>query len=266
MTGGMSGGHFIGFFLAVLGLVALIIVSTRSLVLRRLGKMRWPVIAAAIVALFLLAFFGSGSREITFRTAVGPGAGVLPRITQAHIDAALVEVSRPEFLRYLARLEDAAAVDDPERIGRALSVRAGTTVDLNAEGYRIDPPPKVGQAWLLVSYADRENAMLAIFGGDAGVRRLVVAEGIVNRVLPQAAALAALRTANTDDEKLSILRENPFVMPYAAEWIWAELGKLAKDASPALSAEIAQKRAYVQKYVEDPTARGLLAGARADAP
>jgi hypothetical protein len=266
MTGGMTGGHFLGFFLAVLGLCALIIVSTRPAVILRLGKNRWPVTFASVAILVLVAVFCSGSREISFRTVVGPNAEVLPRITQAHVDAALVEVTRPEFAQYVARLEGNPSVEKPERIARALAVRAGTTVDLKAEGYEMDPPPKLGQAWLFVSYVDRENALLAMFGRDDGALRMALAERIVSRALPQAAAMAALRMASTDAEKLAILRENPFVMPYAAEWIAAELGKLAMDASPALATELAQKRAYVQKYIDDPTVRGLPAGTRADAP
>jgi hypothetical protein len=266
MTGGMSGGHFVGFFAAVLGLAALVVVATRHAMIQRLGSMRWPAIATAILALILLAFFGSGSREITFRTAVGPSAGVLPRITQAHVDSALVETVRLEFVQYVAHLEGAASVENPERISRALVVRAGTTVDLKDEGYRVDPPPPLGQAWLFASYADRENAMLAMLRSDAGAGRMVVAERIVTGVLPQAAAIAALRMATTDDEKLAILRENPFVMPYAAEWIAAELDKLAMNASPVLASELRQKRVYVQKYIDDPTARGLASGMRADAP
>ena len=255
MSGGVSSGHFAGFFLAVLGLALLIVLTSRPSMMKRLGTFRWPVFFVVSVLLVLLAIFGSGSREIVFRTVVGPSAGVFSRITQAHVDAALVDVLRPEFVQYIARLDGAVLVDKPERLSAALSVKTGTTVDLNAAGYRFDPPPKVGQAWLFVEYVDRENALLAAFRGDDAVRRMVVAERIVTNVLPHAAAIAALRLASTDAEKLSILRENPFVLPYAAEWIAAELGKLEKDASPALAPEIAQKRAYVQKYVDDPTAR-----------
>jgi hypothetical protein len=266
MTGGMTGGHFVGFFLAVLGLCALVVVSTRPAIILRLGKRRWPVTLASGAVLVLVAVFGSGSREISFRTVVGPNAGVLPRITQVHVAVALAEVTRPEFVQYVAHLEGNPPVDKPERIAKALSVRAGTTVDLNAEGYQMDPPPQLGQAWLFVSYVDRENAVLAMLGNEAGPARMLLAERIASRALPQAAAMAALRMASTDADRAAILRENPFVMPYAAEWIVAELEKLAKDASPAFAAELGQKRAYVQKYIDDPTARGLPVGTRADAP
>ena len=266
MTGGMTGGHYVGFFLALLGLAVLVVVSSRPGVARRLGTKRWPVVAALVVALALVAIFGSGSREIFFRTAVGPNEGVLPRITQAHVDVALEEISRPAFVQYMARLEAAPPLEQGERIAQALSVRVGTTVDLQAEGYQFDPPPKIGQTWFFVSYADRENALLAIFRGDAGTRRLALAERLVSRVLPQAAAIVALRQASSDGEKRAILRENPFVMPYAAEWIAAELGKLATNASPALRVELEQKRAYVQKYVDNPAARDLPPEVRVDAP
>jgi hypothetical protein len=257
MTGGMSGGHFAGFFLAILGLAVLVVVSTRPVVIRRLGTRRWPSVAFAILLLVLLAVFGSGSREIYFRTVVGPREGVLSRVTQAHVDVALQEISRPAFVQYLVRLEGAPPLDESDRIAGALAVRVGTTVDLQAEGYRFDPPPKIGQTWFFVSYADRENALLAIFRGDAGIRRMALSERLVTRVLPQASAIVALRVASTDDEKLAILRENPFVMPYAAEWIASELGKLMTKASPALQVQLEQKRAYVQQYVNNPGARDL---------
>ncbi len=268
MTGGLSGGQFVGFFLALLGLATLVVVTSRPAVIQRLGKKRWPACGVVIVVLALLAIGGSGSREIYFRTVEGPPDGVPSRITQAHVDIALQEISRPEFVQYMTRLEGTPPVDEDQsdRMARALSVRVGTTVDLLTEGYRFDPPPKVGQTWLFISYSDRENALLAMFRGDGAIRRMALAERIVSRVLPQAAAIVALRMANTDDEKRSILRENPFVVPYAAEWIAAELGKIAREASPALGAEFAQKKAYVQQYVNNPAARDLPIRTRVDAP
>ena len=266
MTGGMSGGHFVGFVVALLGLAALVVVSTRPDVIRRLGSNRWPAVIFGVVLLAMLALFGSGSREIFFRTTLGPPNGVVSRITQAHVDTALQEISRPEFVQYMARLEDARPVEGSERMARAFSVLVGTTVDLQAEGYYFDPPPKVGQTWLFVSYSDRESAVLAMFHGDAGIRRMELAERIVSRVLPQACAIAAVRMAKTDDEKLAILRENPFAMPYAAEWIAAELVKLAMNASPELQTEITQKRMYVQQYINNPAARDLPVSTHVDAP
>ena len=266
MTGGMSGGHFVGFFLALLGLAALVVVMSRPRVIRRLGKKRLPACGIAVVMLALLAIFGSGSREIYFRIVEGPPDGVPSRITQTHVDIALREISRPEFVQYVARLEGAPHVEESDRMARALLVRVGTTVDVLTEGYHLDPPPKVGQTWLFISYSDRESALLAILRGDGGIRRMELGERIVRRVLPQAAAIVALRLANSDDEKLSILHENPFVVPYAAEWIASELEKLAKGASPALVAEFAQKKAYVEQYVDNPAARDLLIKNRVDAP
>lgn len=266
MTGGMSGGHFAGFFLALLGLAALVVVSTRPRVIRRLGKKRFPTCVIAVVVLVLLAIFGSGSREIFFRTVEGPSHGVPSRITQIHVDTALQEISRPEFVQYMARLEAAPPLEESDRIARALSVRVGTTVDLLNEGYHVEPPPKVGQTWLFIAYSDRENALLAMLRGDGGIRRIALADRLVSRVLPQAAAIVALRMATSDDEKVAILRENPFVMPYAAEWLVAEFGKLAKNASPRLVAEFALKRAYVEQYVKNPAARDLPMETRVDAP
>lgn len=266
MTGGMSGGHFVGFFLALLGLAVLVVVSSRPVVMQRLGKWRLQVSALAVVLLALLAIFGSGSRHIFFQTLVGPDNGILPRITQADVDLALEDTLRPEFVQYVARLESAPPVEDSERLVRVLTVRVGTTVDLLAEGYHLDPPPKIGQTWFFISYSDREYALLAMFRGDGGIQRMKMAEHMVSRVLPQAAAIGALRLAKTDDEKLAILHENPFVVPYAAEWIDAELGKLAANASPALATELAQKRSYVQQYAKHPSARDVPKGTRIDVP
>lgn len=272
MTGGMSGGHFVGFFLAFLGIATLVVVMSRPTVIRRLGKKRLPACGIAVVVLVLLAIFGSGSREIYFRMVEGPQDGVPSRITQTHVDIALQEISRPEFVQYMTRLEGAPPIEESEsesesdRMARALLVRVGTTVDLLAEGHHFDPPPKVGQTWLFVSYSDRESALLAMFRGDGGIRRMALAERIVSRVLPQAAAIVALRMAHSDDERLAILRENPFVVPYAAEWLASELEKLAKEASPALVAEFAQKKAYVQQYANNPAARDLPIKTRIDAP
>ncbi len=266
MTGGMAGGHFAGFFLALLGLAVLTVVSTRPSVVRKLGANRARVIAVSILICILMAIFGNGTREIFFRTVVGPNEQVLTRVTQAHVDTALREVLRPEFVRYMERLEALPPLADGARIADALSVRVGTTVDLLAEGHSIEPPPKLGQTYLFVSYSDRENALLSIFRGDAGVRRMALTERIVTRVLPQAAAIAALRAAENDREKLAILNENPFVVPYAAEWIVAELDKLAAGASPEVALVLAQKRAYVQKYVENPAARDIHAEGRIDPP
>src|SRR5689334_18355970 len=125
MTGGMTGGHFVGFFLAILGLAVFVVVLSRPAVVRRLGSKRWPVVAACVVMLALVAIFGSGSREIFFHTTVGPNESVLRRITQAHVDIALEEISRPAFVQYMVRLEAAPPLNGSERMARALSVRVG---------------------------------------------------------------------------------------------------------------------------------------------
>lgn len=260
MSGGVSGGHFVGFFLAVLGFAALVVVFSRPNVVKKLGSMRWPAAIIASVFLLLVAIFGSGKREITFHTLAGPGASVISRISQAHVDAALARVTEPEFVQSIARLDGGAPVDQPERLATSLSIEVGTTVDLNAKGYRLDPPPKIGQTWLFVTYLDRENALIAALRGGDATRRLVIAEMIATKVVPQAAAIEALRMAKTDEERLDVLRENPFVMPYAAEWLAAELKKLEQGASPRMAAEIAKKRAYVQKYVDNSTS-GIESGA-----
>ncbi len=266
MTGGMSGGHFVGFFLAIFGLMVLVVAFSRPTLNRRMGSRRRPVFIGAIFALVLLAIFGSGTREIFFHTLVGPRDEVLRRISQNHVDIALGEILQPAFVEYLVRLEAAPPVEDSGRIAEALSVRVGTTVDLLAQGHRIDPPPQIGQTWFFVSYADRENALLAMFRGDAGARRMELASRIVQRVLPQAAAIVALRMAPTDAEKIAILKENPFVLPYAAEWLSSELEKLSRGASTPLVLEIAQKRAYVQQYVNNPGLRDVRAEGRVDPP
>lgn len=266
MTGGMTGGHFIGFYLAVLGLGALLYGSTRPSFAHRWGSKRLSIVLSGILVCFLVAIFGSGNRETYFQTALGPSDGVVSRIEQARVDEALREILRPAFVEYLVRLDDTAPRGEAERIAAALSVRVGSTVDLFAEGYHFDIPPKIGQTWLLISYKDRENALLAIFRGESGAQRLVFAERIVSRVLPQAVAIMALRSANTDAEKLAILQENPFALPYAAEWLVVELEKLAKNASPEVARELEQKKAYVQKYVDSPGARELPAAIRVQAP
>jgi hypothetical protein len=266
MTGGMSGGHFVGFYLAIVGLCGIIYASTRPSVVRRLGSKRWPAVASGVLACVLLAVLGSGTREIYFQTALGPNDAVVSRIGQAHVDGALSEILRPEFVQYMVRLDEAPPVSGSEKIANALTVRVGTTVDLFEQGYSFDVPPKVGQTWLLVAYKDRENALLSVFRGDLAAQRMAVVVRIVNRVLPQATTIVALREAKTDDEKKAILRENPFVMPYAAEWLSVELEKIAKEASPEIAREIEQKRAYVQKYVDNPEARHLAAGIRVQAP
>lgn len=266
MTGGMSGGHFVGFFLAVLGLAALIFVSTRPAFVRRWGPRRWPLVGAASVLLVCVAIFASGTREIFFRTLVGPQEEVIPRITQAHVDQALEEILRPSFVAYIERLDGAVPRSNADRLARALSVRVGTTVDLMSERIEVQPPPKLGQTWLFVSYNDRENGLWAAIQGDAGVRRMMLAERIASRVLPQAAAIVALRMAKTDEEKIAIIRENPFVMPYAAEWILAELRRIAKGASPAVVAELALKQAYVEEYVKNPGLRDIHVEGRIDPP
>jgi len=266
MTGGMTGGHFIGFYLAMLGLFVIVYGSTRPSFESRWGAKRWPLVALGIVVCVLVAIFGSGNRVTYFQTALGPSDGVVSRIEQARVDEAMAEILRPAFVEYLVRLEGTAPLGEADRIAAALSVRVGSTVDLFAEGYHFDIPPKVGQTWLLVSYKDRENALLAIFRGEAGARRLVFSERVVSLVLPQAVAIMALRAANTDAEKLAILQANPFVLPYAAEWLVVEFEKLAKNASPEVARELTQKKAYVQKYVDNPEARELPAGIRVDAP
>jgi hypothetical protein len=266
MNGSMTGGHFLGFYAAVLGLVALVVALSRPEIAARLGKRRLPVALASIVLLALLAFFGSGSRRITFRTAVGPSSGLPPRLTQAHVDAALATAVSPAFLAYAAAIFEVPPLDAPQRFGPRLSARNISAFDLPGEGFRVSPPPKVGDPWILVSYDDTENAVLAAFDGGEGVRRLRIAQQLATDVLPDLVVIEAIRGANTDEEKIEILRGQTLTRPRAAEHLAAALDAIAAKASPAVKDVLASKRAYVQKYVDDPTMRGLTSGTRLEAP
>ncbi len=258
MSGSMSGGHFLGFYAAVIGLITLVLAWSHPKMATRLGKKRLPVAVASALLLVALAFFGSGSRRITFRTALGPASGLPAKPTQAHVDAALVMAASPSFLAYLAALESQPPLDRPARLGPRLSVRLVSSFDLPAEGF--DVTPKVGEAWLVASYDDEENAVLAAFDGGEGVLRMRLAERLVTDVLPDLIVVEAIRAAPTDAEKIDILRGQTLVMPHAAEHLARALDEIGKGASRALADVLASKRAYVQKYVDDPTMRGKPAG------
>ncbi|MDI3286575.1 hypothetical protein [Polyangium sp. 15x6] len=266
MSGSMSGGHFLGFYVAVLGLVTLVVALARPQIKARLGDRRLPVGLAGIVLLVALAFFGSGSRRITLRTAIGPSSGLPARLTQAHVDAALAKATSPSFVAYVAAVCDLPPLDHPERLGARLSVRHVSGFDLPNEGIRVSPPPKVGEPWILVSYDDTENAVLAAFDGGEGMRRMQVVQRLAIDVLPELVVIEALRAAETDAEKIEILRGQTLTVPRAAEFLAHALDDIATTASPALKDVIASKRAYVQKYIDDPTMRGLPPGTRLSPP
>lgn len=266
MSGSMSGGHFLGFYVAVLGLVALVVALARPRIAARLGHRRIPVGIIVIVLLGGLAFFGSGSRRITLRTAVGPSSGLPSRLTQAHVDAALAKATSPAFVAYVAALCDLPPLDHPERLGARLSARNISGFDLPNEGIRVSPPPKVGEPWILASYDDAENAVLAAFDGGEGVRRMQLVQRLVMDVLPELVVVEALRAAPTDAEKIEILRGQTLTVPRAAEFLANALDEIAANASPALKDVLTSKRAYVQKYLDDPTMRGLPPGTRLTLP
>ena len=266
MSGSMSGGHFLGFYAAVLGLVALVVALSRPPIAARLGNRRLPLGLAAASLLLALAFFGSGSRRITLRTAVGPSSGLPARITQAHVDAALAKATSPAFVAYVAALFELPPLDHPERLGPSLSVRHVSAFDLPGEGFHVSPPPKVGDPWILVTYDDAENALRAAFDGGEGLRRMRIAERLAVDVLPDLLVIEAIRAARTDEERIEILRGQTLTVPRAAELLARALDDIAADASPALRDVLASKRAYVQKYLDDPTMRGLPAGTRLAPP
>ncbi|MDC0748468.1 hypothetical protein [Polyangium mundeleinium] len=266
MSGSMSGGHFLGFYVAVLGLVALVVALARPHIAARLGSRRIPVGITATLLLVALAFFGSGSRRITLRTAVGPSGGLPARLSQAHVDAALARATSPAFVAYVAALGDLPPLDPPARLGPCLSARHVSGFDLANEGLRISPPPKVGEPWIIVSYDDTENAVRAAFDGGEGMRRLQVVQRLALDVLPELIVIEAIRAAPTDAEKIEILRGQTLTVPRAAEFLARALDEIAASASPALKDVLASKRAYVQKYVDDPTMRGLPPGTRLSPP
>ncbi|MDI1448173.1 hypothetical protein [Polyangium sp. 6x1] len=266
MSGSMSGGHFLGFYVAVLGLVALVLALSRPQIAARLGRRRPAIAAAATLLLAALAFFGSGSRRITLRTAVGPSDGLPARLTQAHIDAALAKGTSPAFVAYVAALCNLPPLDHPDRLRSRLSMRHVSGFDLPGEGIRVSPPPKVGDPWIVVSYDDAENAVLAAFDGGEGMRRMQLAQRLAMDVLSELVVIEAVRAAPTDAEKIEILRGQTITVPRAAEFLARALDEIAANASPALKDVIAPKRAYVQKYLDDPTMRGLPAGARLTPP
>ncbi|MRG92646.1 hypothetical protein [Polyangium spumosum] len=266
MSGSMSGGHFLGFYAAVLGLVALVVALSRPEIAARLGKRGLPVGIGAALLLVALALFGSGSRRITFRTALGPTYGLPARMTQAHIDAALAKAASPSFVAYIAALAGLSPLERPERLAAGLSVRHISGFELPDEGFRVTPPPRVGEPWILVSYDDAENAVLAAFDGGEGMRRLQIAERLATDVLPDLIVIEALRAAPTDEEKITLLRGTTLTVPRAAEHLARALEEIAAGASPAVQDVLASKRAYVQKYVDDPTLRGLPASTRLAPP
>lgn len=256
MTGSLSGGHFIGFYVAILGLIALAVWASRPKTRKKLGERRLSQATALAAVLFVaLGTFGNGRRTISFSTAIGPSAGVPAGVTQADVDAALGVVKEKSFVEYATKLVDVPPIERVDRLGRALAVRAGTTVDLKEAGIEVTPPPKIGESWLLVSYEDDENALFAAFDGGDGVRRMQLAKRLVTEVLPEVALISRVRAAKTDAEKAALLESATWSVPRAAAWVLGELDELAKGASPALADVIARKRAYVEKYVEEPAGR-----------
>jgi len=260
LNGSISGGHFLGFYAAIFGLAALVVWLGHDKTRARLGKKRWQVGIVGFILLFALAIFGSGSRRITFGMAIGPAYGVHPRTTEAHVAAALARATSPEVLAYLGTLTEPGGLARPGRIGKALSAKRVSGLDLREEGFHVTPPPGIGESWLIVSYDDEENAVLAALDRGEGVTRMQVAEGIARDVLPSLCALELLRASSTDEEKITILRGHTMRVPRAAELFLRELDALSRGASPALAEAITVKRAFVQKYVEDPTLRGLDPG------
>jgi len=266
MSGGISGGHFVGAILAMLGLLALVFWSARKSTIERLGARRVPVVMGLAAALVALGLLGSGSRQIHFRTAVGPSFGVPPGVTQADVDAALAVVTSPEFLAYMAALAQKPALSHPEKLRASLEVHVVTLGDMRAEGLTVTPEPPPGQRWLAVNYADRQNAVLAIFDGGDGTRRMVLATQLVMDVLPHVVAIEGIRAARTEEERITALRGMTIVVPHAAEWMVREFERMKEGASPAFAEALAAKVAFVRKYIEDPTMRGLPAGTRIEAP
>jgi len=268
MSGGIEGGHFVGFCLAVLGLATLLLTTTttRPPLARKLGRRRAPFLVAISLGLTALALFGNGKRQISFRTAVGPSYGVPSRLDQADVDAALDIVTDARFLDYVATLHGSSKVGHPEVMRRAFRVKAGTTVDLMAEGYRMTPPPPLGQSWFFVTYEEEQHALFAALDRGEGLIRWKLAQTLATEVLPHVTALVKLRRAKSEAEKMAILQEMALTVPYVAEWITVELSRANIGASPALTDVIQRKQAYVKRYVEDPTMRGLSPGTKADAP
>ena len=112
------------------------------------------------------------------------------------------------------------------------------------------------------------------FGIQDDRHRLIDHDWALNRkiadlqhvVQPELVVIEALRAAETDAEKIEILRGQTLTVPRAAEFLARALDDIAASASPALKDVIASKRAYVQKYLDDPTMRGLPPGTRLSPP
>jgi hypothetical protein len=246
--------------------LALIVWSARKSTIARLGKRRVPVVMGLAVALLALGLFGSGSRHIHFRTVVGPSFGVPPGVTQADVQAALEVVTRPAFLAYTAELAQKPALTHPEKLRENLEVHVVTLGDMRAEGITVTPEPPLGERWLAVIYDERQNAIVAAFDGGDGARRMVLATELVMDVLPEVVAIEGIRAARTEEERLALLRGMTILVPHAAEWMVHAFERMQEGASPAVAEALAAKIAFLRKYVEDPTMRGLPAGTRLEAP
>jgi len=251
---------------SVVGLALLLLWTTRGKTIRTWGKKRFFVATLGAALCAALGLYGNGHRTIVLNTVIGPSQGLPNRFSQADADAAQKVLTSKEFVRYAAALLQVSPVNNDERIPKSLHLRAATTVELLESNIHIEPSPKVGQFFMMVSYEDNEPALFAMLDGGDGLRRIKLVSPLVTELLPEVLLFVLIRNAPSDAEKASLLEGATWTMPHLAEWMLSELDALEKGAEPALVLVIARKRGFLKQYVEDPTMRGLPPGFRVAAP
>jgi len=259
----LTAPHFIGLFAAIALSGVATILLTRQRVRARLGRRLPMVVVATVVALLPLGVFGSGVHGNAGRGRAFSGHN-LPAafpVSQAAVERALEVALSPRFIAYHGRLTQTPIAFTSESFADCMTWTwkpdLSTLPGVLSSGR---PPEKVALDYL---YVDTGNPFLAIAGVDAEAReqRRVYVDAVFHDYLPSLVWLEALREAPDADARITVLAGMSALVPTAAEWILAGLASMDENfATEPEQAGLAATRALVQRYIDDPTMRGLPAG------
>lgn len=246
--------HFIGLFVASLGLLLLSIWLRRKKTAEGLRSRSGTITVLYMVLVLLPAFlFGSGSTTTYLRGSIvvdnEPG---LDEALSAAMEVALSDA----FLSYHWSLISAEPTFDGESLKALLSLRVESHKTHTAEVTQLH-----------YEFTEQTNLGVALLGCGRQARsdRFEFAKGLGPDYMRGLLALALYRQARTDPHRISALNQILGGIPMNAEWLVRELALLkGEEPARAVIKQIDQITAWVQLYIDDPTMRSLPEGTRVE--
>lgn len=255
--------HLLGIWIASLSALILALVSRRKQLVDRLPWPRRVVWAVAAPILVAIAVLGNGVQGIAERGVLTSGEiqsfrhhRDLATLTWMAMDVVLA----PAFVEYYVALDPQLEEFELRDFQNSLTLWVLPYERARSWGFEISPPPgKSEHSVLAYRYYDVDNVAL----NTSKKRRQQRSNRYqyltrTRRVLDELVTIELYRNAHNDPERLFALEQLSQGTPFLTEWLMRDLDFFSRQkTSPRVLRKLRQTQAYLRRYIDDPTLRGL---------